>query len=516
MHKGHNTLCRILGKHNPAINFMFKTSLTNTDKFTITYELVPGQGAGGKQVDRLLDFARQAKADGRIKALSITDNPGGNPTLAPVAIGTELLQMGMEPLIHFSLKDKNRNQVESHIFLYQRLKVRSLLVMGGDFPKPGYYGQGKPVFDLDTIQTLQLMQDMETGCYRNHTGKDHTDQPTLFKGCVVSPFKATEAEQIWQYAKLLHKVRAGADFIITQLGFDMRKFGELIEFLRQEHVQLPVLANIFIPSLPVAKVMAAGKVPGVLLSRELVAQMEQEHAARDSKARLYRAAAMIVQVKNFGYQGVHIGGNGLGFADVRFVMDRAEEMDRGVNMPTGDFNFPNTTSWYYYKVPCSSTGKPVMTHLTPGSKPGGTAGHALTHHLLFSTKTVTGRSFAKFCRFCAKGTFRSKFLYTVERIIKGLLFNCRMCGDCTLMQSTYLCPQSGCPKRLVNGPCGGSSNGRCEVFPERRCFWVRVYERLDAQSSVRSLTDCPHLPPKDWALDNTSSWINYFQKQEKP
>ncbi len=321
---------------------MFKTSLTNTDEFTITYELVPGQGSGGKQVDRLLDFARQAKGDGRIKALSITDNPGGNPALAPVAIGTELQQMGMEPLIHFSLKDKNRNQVESHIFLYQRLKVRSLLVLGGDFPKPSYYGQGKPVFDLDTIQTLQLMQDMEKGCYRNQTSQDRTDHPALFKGCVVSPFKSTEAEQVWQYAKLLHKVQAGADFIITQLGFDMRKFAELIAFLRQEHIQLPVLANIFIPSLPVAEAMTAGKVPGVLLCRELVARMKQEQAAGDSKARLHRAAAMIVQVKKFGYQGVHIGGNGMNFADARFVMDRVEEMEHGGNAPTIEYNYPTT------------------------------------------------------------------------------------------------------------------------------------------------------------------------------
>ncbi|MCI5147713.1 MAG: methylenetetrahydrofolate reductase, partial [Candidatus Electrothrix sp. AR3] len=81
---------------------MLRTALSNPQAFTITYELVPGQSCGGKRVDRLLDFSRKAKVDGRIKALSITDNPGGNPALAPVAIGTELLKIGIEPLIHFS------------------------------------------------------------------------------------------------------------------------------------------------------------------------------------------------------------------------------------------------------------------------------------------------------------------------------------------------------------------------------------------------------------------------------
>lgn len=491
---------------------MFETSLTNTDEFTITYELVPGQGAGGRQVDSLLDFARQAKADGRIKALSITDNPGGNPALAPVAIGTELLQMGMEPLIHFSLKDKNRNQAESHIFLYQRLKVHSLLILGGDFPKPSYYGQAKPVFDLDTIQTLQLMQDMEKGCYRRQTVPEHTSQPAFFKGCVVSPFKTTEAEQVWQYAKLLHKIQAGADFIITQLGFDMRKFGELIAFLRREQINLPILANIFIPSLPVARAMTAGKVPGVLLAQRLVKQMEQEATSGNNRARLDRAAAMIVQVKALGYQGVHIGGNGLNFADACYVMDRVEEFEHSAAVPTITHDFPTAGSWYYFTKPINHTDRPQTTPLQPGSRPGTAPVHALVHHLLFSDKTVTGRLFGRFCCFCARGKYRSKALYAVENSIKRLLFNCRMCGDCSLAESAYLCPQSGCPKRLVNGPCGGSSNGRCEVFPQRYCFWVRVYNRLNPKTTINTLTAAPPLPPKDWALEKTSSWVNYFQK----
>uniref|UniRef100_UPI004056CE78 methylenetetrahydrofolate reductase n=1 Tax=Candidatus Electronema sp. TaxID=2698783 RepID=UPI004056CE78 len=142
---------------------MLRSALGSPHEFVITYELVPGQGCCGKKVERLLDLAREVKADGRISALSITDNPGGSAALAPAAIGAELLQLGIEPLIHFSLKDKNRSQIVSHLYLYQRLGLRSLLVMGGDFPKPGYYGQARPVFDLDSIQTLQLMRDMETG-----------------------------------------------------------------------------------------------------------------------------------------------------------------------------------------------------------------------------------------------------------------------------------------------------------------------------------------------------------------
>ncbi len=85
--------------------------------------------------------------------------------------------------------------------------------MGGDFPGPGYYGQARPVFDLDSIQTLQLLRDMETGRHPGCALSLEQPQLRLFKGCVVSPFKATEAEQVWQYVQLLRKAAAGADFI---------------------------------------------------------------------------------------------------------------------------------------------------------------------------------------------------------------------------------------------------------------------------------------------------------------
>ncbi|MCI5138535.1 MAG: methylenetetrahydrofolate reductase, partial [Candidatus Electrothrix sp. AR1] len=260
---------------------MFQTALNTPEYFTITFELVPRHGFNGDHVDSLLDFARQAREDGRITALSITDNPGGNPALAPVAIGTELVEIGVEPLVHFSLKDKNRNQIGSHLYLYQRLHLRSLLVMGGDFPNSGYYGQGKPVYDLDSIQALQLLKDMESGRYPDRTGKLKKQYPTpnIFKGCVVSPFKTTEAEQVWQYAKLLRKIRAGADFVITQVGFDIRKFEELTEFIGEQGIKIPLLANVFIPTLPLARAFSAGKTPGIILSEKLVGRMEAEAAA---------------------------------------------------------------------------------------------------------------------------------------------------------------------------------------------------------------------------------------------
>ncbi len=484
---------------------MLRTALTSPNSFTITYELVPGQSCGGKRLEQLVEFARQAKADGRIKALSITDNPGGNPNLAPVALGAEVLQMGIEPLIHLSLKDKSRSQISSHIYLYKRLQLASLLVLGGDFPKPSYLGQDKPVFDLDTIQTLQLIQEIEKQCcLPEHILHGLPSHKALFKGCVVSPFKVTEAEQVLQYAKLLYKIQAGADFIISQIGFDLRKFEELLRFLQQEQMQRPVLANVFIPSLPLARAMLAGKVPGIVFPPALVTCMEAEAAAGKGQARLDRAASMLVRLKQLGYQGVHLGGSKLTFQDICYVMDTFETIERTGIFPCKEYDFPLPNTWYWF-----------FSSLQPGGKPGRVKFHHWTYQLLFSGKTLTSRLFGRFCRFCGQGTYRTALLLFLEKNLKGLLFNCRMCGDCTLPTSTYLCPQSGCPKQLVNGPCGGSRLGQCEVFPDRRCFWIRVYERTSAHTPFNAVLPKPlPLPPKDWALEQRSYWLTFFKQQD--
>ena len=67
----------------------------------------------------------------------------------------------------------------------------------------------------------------------------------------------------------------------------------------------------------------------------------------------------------------------------------------------------------------------------------------------------------------------------MEHLIKFLLFACQDCGDCTLTSLGFLCPQSRCAKYLLNGPCGGSRDGWCEIYPgRRRCLYVKAYERL--------------------------------------
>ena len=101
----------------------------------------------------------------------------------------------------------------------------------------------------------------------------------------------------------------------------------------------------------------------------------------------------------------------------------------------------------------------------------------------------------------------------MEVPLKKLLLDCKKCGDCGIQHVAFLCPESSCPKHIRNGACGGSKDGKCEVYPERKCVWFAAYERLASVNRVDEMTEgC--VPPRMWELDNTPSWLNFYLRRD--
>jgi Methylene-tetrahydrofolate reductase C terminal len=93
----------------------------------------------------------------------------------------------------------------------------------------------------------------------------------------------------------------------------------------------------------------------------------------------------------------------------------------------------------------------------------------------------------------------------VERQVKGLLFDCRMCGQCVLSSTGMSCPMN-CPKQIRNGPCGGvRPGGFCEVKPEMRCVWVEAWEGASRMRGRDRILEV--LPPVDRRLEGSSAWL---------
>lgn len=242
----------------------FRETLLSKREFINTLELIPGRGSKGKTQDDVLRMAERVAKSRLVHAVSLTDNPGGHPALSPNVIGLEISRLGMDPIIHFTCKDKNRNQIESSLYSLDRIGITNLLVMTGDFPLYGFEGKAKPVFDLDSIQLIHFINEMNQGLDIDGKapGGGVRLSPTHFlKGCTLSPFKKEEAEVMAQYYKLHKKVESGADFVITQVGFDARKFDEALRFMRRSDIRIPILGNVYILNRPVAKIMNQGRSP---------------------------------------------------------------------------------------------------------------------------------------------------------------------------------------------------------------------------------------------------------------
>jgi len=74
---------------------------------------------------------------------------------------------------------------------------------------------------------------------------------------------------------------------------------------------------------------------------------------------------------------------------------------------------------------------------------------------------------------------------------------CSGCGDCVLDRTFGICPVARCSKSMMNGPCGGSNNGKCEINPDTDCAWAKIVERAEALGRLEELAE--YVPPKDWA-----------------
>jgi len=495
----------------------FKEALLNPSIFPVTWELVPGRGAREAAQEKALALAKQASHGGKISALTVTDNPGGTPAMSADFIGSEILKLGIEPLVHFTCKDKNRNQIESQLYALDRAGVRNLLVMSGDYPVSGYLGKPAPVFDLDPIHTLQLISDMNRGLtYPGLKGDVHHQPSDFFPGAVVSPFKATEAEQMVQYYKLKKKIAAGAQFIITQLGYDARKFHEVFLFMQLSGLNIPLMGNIYILPYGAAKMMNRNELPGSVVTDKLLAELDRGRSDPDKGegARILRAARMYAILKGMGYSGVHIGGHDIKYEQVEEIIRQGEELTSQWTNLVRYFDYPLPNGFYYFEFD-PATGlnreKPTQRQFRPldAQVECSYGVSRLSHKLLFEPekklygvmKRLSGR---------VTGTKMEGIFHKLEHWTKVVLFDCKDCGDCALIDVAYLCPMSQCPKNQRNGACGGSFEGWCEVYPgKKQCVYVRAYARLKKHGEELQL-DNGIVPPCNWDLYQTSSWINFY------
>ena len=486
----------------------FRKDISDPESFVITLELVPGEQSRGRLVDTVMAIAESALADGRVSAVSITDNPGGHPSLSPDVLGRDIIRKGMDVIVHFTCRDQNRVGLESRALQLGHMGIRNILALTGDFSGEGFAGRGAPVFDLDAVSLLVMLEMMGEGTLALD------DRENFFVGCAVSPFKQTQEEVFCQYAKMRKKVGASARFIITQLGYDVRKFHELLCIQREWNIQTPTLGSVYVLTPGVAKIMARGRVPGVVVTPELLkkVQVEWQDKKKGHLAAVERSARLAVILKGLGYKGAHFGGINHKFDTLAQILDRVEQIEHRWRDFVPEFDFPQKSGFYRYARDtetglCGTELSPSMSTISSGEKMLFGV-YREVHRTFFSHDALFSGIYRNLCARLEKRPFGYLFTKTLEDISKKMLFSCWECGDCSLQHLAFFCPESQCPKHTRNGPCGGSRESRCEVNPDRHCVWFRAYRRWAAIGRPDKIYQ-GFIPPRNWELDQTSSWINF-------
>ena len=285
-----------------------REKLADPTRFLVATELVSVRGSmAGVNAIKARDFANDLVACPEIDWISITDNAGGNPQLAPLVLGRPILYAGKEVVIHLTCKDLNRNGLESEAWMLNSEGFNNILAMTGDYPVAGNDGLARPVFDIDSIGLISLLQKMNLGLGGAETnGKRVQLEKTQFSiGAVTTNFKLREGEVIPQYQKLRKKVESGAQFIINQIGFDSRKISELRCYMDAHGMkETPLIGNVYLLSRRVTDLFHEGRIPGVVVSKALweLCRTQGESADRGKAFFLELAAKQVAIYRGLGFR----------------------------------------------------------------------------------------------------------------------------------------------------------------------------------------------------------------------
>jgi methylenetetrahydrofolate reductase (NADPH) len=498
---------------------------TSSD-FLIGAELVSSRGLlTEKRAAKTVAFANDLAGCEAIDWASITDNAGGNPMLSAIALSGPLLAAGRNVVIHVSCKDLSRNALESQAWLLGSQGLNNILALSGDFAGSGINGGSKPVFDTDSVGLLTLLAKMNVGLdiTRNPgTGPQVRLQPTQFyPAAVVNNFKLYENEVIPQLLKLEKKIQAGARFIINQIGYDSRKMQELVIWMKRRGLgDVPLVGNTFVLTGPAARVFHSRRIPGVVISNELAAICETRATDADKgKAFFLELAAKQVAIyRGLGYRGAYIGGVH-SLADVQTILRLERSFGPGDwKQFSREFRYSRPAEFFLYAED-PQTGLSDPERLNPeyeASLKTRKASHnvtlnyrlsKLTHTLMFTPGKGLWNAGAKLCSKADDQRKGPALLRAAEVMGKRIMFDCHDCGDCSLPDIAFLCPESQCEKNQRNGPCGGTNDGRCEHAEDKECIWARAYDRLKHEGREEQLL--AHVPViQDQQLRGSSSWAN--------
>ncbi|MBI5137147.1 MAG: methylenetetrahydrofolate reductase [Nitrospirae bacterium] len=270
--------------------------------FAVTAELTPPKSA---VTEPLAAKARMVAP--YVDAVNLTDCQTAVVRMSSTACSLVVRREGLEPVLQMTCRDRNIIGIQSDLLGAYALGMRNLLCLSGDSPRIGDHPDAKPVFDVNSFKLLKMVRLMrETGTLAN--GQPIKVAPRFFIGAAFNPVSVSMDSMVRRLAK---KADKGADFVQTQMIFDVEHFAELMEKVRAEgiHERIKILAGVApLKSLRMAEYMNA-HVPGISVPRHLIERLER--ADGDPEAVLREGVDICLEVIHGvraipGVAGIHI------------------------------------------------------------------------------------------------------------------------------------------------------------------------------------------------------------------
>jgi 5,10-methylenetetrahydrofolate reductase len=261
-------------------------------KFLVTSEIGPPKGIETKVILEDAELVR-----GRVDAINVTDLQSSVMRLGSLVVCGLLKQKGFEPIFQVTCRDRNRLALQSDILSAASLGIENLLLLTGDHTTMGDHPDAKPVFDLDSVQLLQVVKKLQEGLDMRGN-KLEGAAPKFCMGAVVNPGADPLEPQI---AKMEKKIAAGAEFFQTQAVYDVKVFENFLSKIK--HLKTTILAGIvLLKSAGMAKYMNKN-VAGVLVPDHLINEMQE---TKDKVAQSVDIASRLIKELKPMCQGAHI------------------------------------------------------------------------------------------------------------------------------------------------------------------------------------------------------------------
>lgn len=247
--------------------------------FAVTGELGPPQSADGNVIRE-----KAVLLKGNCDAVNITDNQTAIVRMSSIGAGAIVVQEGLEPIIQMTCRDRNRLAIQSDLLGAYALGMRNLLCLSGDHQSFGNHPDAKNVFDIDSIQLVHMVAAMRDECIFQCGDAFKGPEARFFVGAAAAPFADPVDFRPYRLAK---KIKAGANFIQTQLIYDIEAFKIYMQKVRDLglHKQAYILAGVGpLKSPGMARYMKTS-VPGLLVPDDLIERMEQAGAEWAGKSK---------------------------------------------------------------------------------------------------------------------------------------------------------------------------------------------------------------------------------------